>query len=298
MKKLAPIALFCYNRPYHLEKTIDNLKKNSLSKKSKIYIFSDAAKNEKDLPKVYKVRNIIKNLEGFKKKKLILRKKNYGLAKNIVDGVNFVLNKETKIIVLEDDLISNKFFLKYMNTYLNMFIKKKNIASIHGYIYPLNKKNLDNNFFIRGADCWGWGTWRRAWKKYQSDTKKLLKEIKITNQKREFNFNNSKNYYKMLKKNLHTTNKSWAIQWYASAFLENMLTLYPKNSYIKNIGLDGSGKNTRIKYKLNSYFNKNYKMPKITRIEESNLGRKKLEEYFRKNEKNLIQKIFSKLIDG
>ena len=298
MRDLAPIALFCFNRPSHLKKSIDALKKNYLCKKSKIYIFSDAAKNSNDLSEVDKVRSIIKNLEGFKEKKLIFRNKNYGLAKNIVEGVNFVLKKETKIIVLEDDLITSRYFLKYMNTYLNIYSKNKNIASIHGYIYPVNKKNLNENFFIRGADCWGWGTWRRAWVKYQSNTKKLLKEIKNTNQIKQFNFNNSKNYYKMLGKNLYTKNKSWAVQWYASAFLANMLTLYPKYTYIKNIGLDGSGENTKIKYNLNTRFNKNYKISKINRIEESNIGRKKLEEYFRKNEKNLIEKIFSKLING
>jgi len=297
MRDLAPIALFCFNRPGHLKKSIDALKKNYLCKNSKIYIFSDAAKNSNDLPEVNKVRSIIKNLEGFKEKKIIFRNKNYGLAKNIVEGVNFVLKKETKIIVLEDDLITNKYFLKYMNTYLNIYLKNKNIASIHGYIYPVNKKNLNDNFFIRGADCWGWGTWKRAWVKYQSNTKKLVKEIKNSNQIKQFNFNNSKNYYKMLKKNLYTKKKSWAVQWYASAFLANMLTLYPKHTYIKNIGLDGSGENTKIKYNLNTSFNKNYKISKIDRIEESIIGRKILEEYFRKSEKNLIEKIFSKLIN-
>ena len=38
-------------------------------------------------------------------------------------------------------------------------------------------------------------------------------------------------------------NNSWAIRWHASAFLNNKLTLYPKNSLVKNIGIDGSGIN-------------------------------------------------------
>lgn len=36
-------------------------------------------------------------------------------------------------------------------------------------------------------------------------------------------------------------NNSWAIRWHASIFLKNMLTLYPKESLILNIGLDNSG---------------------------------------------------------
>jgi hypothetical protein len=36
-------------------------------------------------------------------------------------------------------------------------------------------------------------------------------------------------------------NNSWAIRWHASAFLKNMLTLYPGKSLVRNIGLDDSG---------------------------------------------------------
>ena len=64
---------------------------------------------------------------------------------------------------------------------------------------------------------------------------KKIKERKLIN---EFNFSNSHNFYKMLKNQILGKNDSWAIRWYASAFLENMLTLYPKKSFVKNIGFD------------------------------------------------------------
>ena len=220
------------------------------------------------------------------------------MAKNIVSGIDYVLKKEKKIIVLEDDLITSKYFLKYMNINLKVFQKNKNVASIHGYIYPINKKNLNNNFFIRGADCWGWGTWRRSWKIYEKNTNKLINNIINRKQIKQFNFNNSKNYFEMLKKNLHKTEKSWAIQWYASAFLQNMLTLYPKYTFVKNIGLDGSGRNTRIKYNLNSNFQKNLKISPINTVKEDIIAKKRFEIYFQNNEKNIFQKIFIKLIHG
>jgi glycosyltransferase involved in cell wall biosynthesis len=104
MKDLAPIALFCFNRPIHLKKTLSSLKKIYFLTKVNIYIFDDGAKTEKDLIDVDKVRNLVKNFKWFKKKKSYLENKNFGLAKNIISGVNYVL-KRKKIIVLEDDLI-------------------------------------------------------------------------------------------------------------------------------------------------------------------------------------------------
>jgi hypothetical protein len=129
-----------------------------------------------------------------------------------------------------------------MHYYLNKFRNSKKIVSIHGYNYPLkNTKKLNNFFFIRGADCWGWGTWASKWKIYQKNSAKLIKNIKNRGLVSDFNFKNSYNYFGMLEDAHRKINNSWAIKWYASAFLRNKLTLYPKFSLIKNIGMDGSG---------------------------------------------------------
>ena len=116
---------------------------------------------------------------------------NYGLSKNIIQGVSEILKKFKKIIVLEDDLIVNRYFLKFMNEGLTLYEKNKKVASIHGYVYPIKdikNKIKSNTFFIKGADCWGWATWKRAWINFDSDGKRLLQNLK--NKKiKEFNFN-------------------------------------------------------------------------------------------------------------
>ena len=77
-KKYAPIILFTYRRLDTLKLTISNLLKNKISKNSKIFIFSDGYKNSKDKLDVLRVREYLKNLKSFKKKKLYFRKKNLG----------------------------------------------------------------------------------------------------------------------------------------------------------------------------------------------------------------------------
>ena len=113
--ELAPIALFVYNRIDHLKKTIKSLKKNKLSIKSDLIIFSDYAKNNENIKNILEVRKYIKKLKGFKKIKIYERDKNFGLSKNIISGVSIVLKKYKNIIVIEDDLILDKFFLDFMN---------------------------------------------------------------------------------------------------------------------------------------------------------------------------------------
>ena len=122
MSQLAPIAYFVYNRPKHTEISLNALKNNELASQSEIIIFSDGPKSQDtDKNKVEQVRKIIENLTGFKKKTLHLRKSNYGLYKNIVEGVTKVFKKNKKIIVVEDDCKTSKYFLNFMNDCLNLY---------------------------------------------------------------------------------------------------------------------------------------------------------------------------------
>lgn len=242
IKNLSPVVVFAYNRLDHLKKTIVSLKKCNLSKHSNLIIYLDNYKKISDREKVHNIKKYCLTIKGFKTIKLIIRKKNYGMSKNIIFGVSQTLKKFKKGIFLEDDMILDKYFLEYMNYYLEFYKDNNKISSIHGYSYPTNKK-LPDYFFLKGADCWGWATWSRAWDIFSNDSKDLISKIKNKELVKEFNFNNSYNYFNMLKQNILKKNKSWAINWYASCFLKNKLTLYPGYSLVHNFGNDLSGTN-------------------------------------------------------
>ncbi len=289
--KLAPIIIFTYNRYKHFEITLKSLSKNHLSKESELYIFCDGPKNLSDKKKISRIYNLYLLNKSFKRKQIIFRKKNIGLKKNITQGVSQILKDYDSVIVLEDDMISSKYFLTYMNEGLKKFKNFSKVASIHAYMYPLKKKFKNKYFFLKGADCWGWGTWKRSWKKLSLNSKKLSIKIEKNNLIEEFNYNNTYNYFKMLKKNIKT-NRSWAICWYASMFLQNMYTLNPTTSLIKNIGLDGSGTNCKIDYQMNSKFlNKYHKIENID-LKENNQIKDEIKIFFKDNlNKGIFQKI-------
>ena len=96
---ISPVLLFTFNRLSHLQKTINSLKKNHLSKRTELIIFSDGPKDTKDTEKINQVRKYISKIEGFKKVKIYKRKKNFGLSKNIILGINQVFKKFESIIM-------------------------------------------------------------------------------------------------------------------------------------------------------------------------------------------------------
>ena len=231
---LAPIVFFAYRRLAHTKQTIQALQDNFLAKESEIFIYSDAPKKPEVVNEVNEVRKYLKTVRGFKKANIIERKKNLGLANSIIDGVSTIVNQYGKVIVIEDDLVTSKYFLNYMNHCLKLYEKDSKVASISAYIYPID--NLPQSFFIKKSSSWGWATWKRAWRLFEADGKKLLSELENKNLVKEFDFNNSYDYTQMLKDQILAKNDSWGIRWYASVFLKDKLTLYPSYSFVQNIG--------------------------------------------------------------
>ena len=241
---ITPIILFVYNRPFHTKLVIDALLKNELANRTPLIIYSDGAKREYHVEAVRNVREIIHKIKGFANIEIIERKINIGLADSIISGVDEVLNKYDQTIVLEDDLITSPFFLQYMNDALRLYSDREKVASVHGYCYPVQRQ-MPDTFFLKGADCWGWGTWKRAWKTFERNPLVLLSQLAKNNRIKQFDYDGTVNNYKMLRKQAAGKIDSWAIRWHASCFLQNMFTLYPGKSLIKNIGNDQTGTHTQ-----------------------------------------------------
>jgi hypothetical protein len=236
----APIALFTYNRQRHLRQTVESLLQNPEARGSELFVFSDAAKNTSGIQAVDEVKRYIKQASGFAAVHIIERTENYGLARSIVEGVSQVCQEHGHVIVVEDDIVTSPFFLKFMNEALVLYERDERVISIHGYVYPL-KTALPETFFLRGADCWGWATWKRGWDLFETNGQLLLQELRARKLTHRFDFDGAYPYTRMLKDQIKGENNSWAIRWYASAFLNKKFTLYPGRSLVRNIGTDSSG---------------------------------------------------------
>jgi hypothetical protein len=242
---LAPVIIFVYNRPEHTKKTIEALAKNDLANKTEVYIFSDAAKNEKAIEKVNMVREYIDSLgdkDYFKSVHIEKAESNKGLASSVIYGVSKIIERYYKVIVVEDDLVSSKDFLQYMNEALNYYEENEKIWSISGFNIPIEiPKDYKSNIYLSYRGCsWGWATWKDRWGKVDWNVSDY-NEFKA-NKKLRSRFNwGGRDMSNMLDSQMSGKIDSWAIRWcYAQSKLD-MLTVYPVVSRIKNIGLDGTG---------------------------------------------------------
>ena len=200
-QSLAPVVLFVYNRLEATKATIECLKDNYDAEKTDVFFFSDNAKKESQQDNVNQVREYIHKVTGFRSICIFEAEKNKGLAKSVISGVTDVINQYGRVIVLEDDILTSKCFLRFMNGALDW---KNRWNSIDWSVKEYSRYRF-NPFMIYDF-CKG-GT----------DLDKMLR-------------------YQMKGKI-----DSWAIRWCFAQYLQSKWTVYPIHSLVNNIGTDGTG---------------------------------------------------------
>lgn len=171
-----PVILFAYARPDHLRRTLECLHANQVPL---IYAFSDGPRTPDKQAAVEQVREILCAIDWCE---LILtnRNENLGLGKSILTGVTETLTKHDAIIVFEDDLICVPGTYQYLSAALEHYQADTRVMSVTGWTHPRVTPNdlTDQPYFDGKAECWVWGTWRRAWQGMECDAMTLLGECR------------------------------------------------------------------------------------------------------------------------
>lgn len=258
----SPIAIFCYNRPDHLKRTIEALKLCRLADQSPLIVFSDGPKTEKDAQAVKDIRSYLQTVGGFASITLHFSEQNKGLAKAIIQGVSLILETSETVIVLEDDMLGSADFLEYMNEALHTYQNRAEIFSVSGYSppLPLPSDYSYDSYLAPRTSSWGWATWKDRWKKavWQIDN---FEELRKNGKLKQQLTRGGEDLWPMLVKQQLGIIDSWSIRWTLTQALHNGYSIYPVYPKIKNIGTDGSGTNFTSK---TSYYDVDLNEKKLT----------------------------------
>lgn len=246
VEKFAPIVVFAFNRPSSLENTIVSLLRNQEAICSDLYIFVDGIHDENldEKENVSRVQRYVKSIIGFRKVEYSFSLQNKGLGNSIIEGVTQIINQYGRAIILEDDLILSSNFLSFMNQGLDLYEKEKRVFSICGYSNEVDvpKDYHYDTYFCTRSSSWGWATWADRWNSVDWELKDFDKYYTF---KKAFNRWGGSDCWKMLHDWKCGKNKSWAIRFCFSQFLQKKVSLFPIISKVENNGFDGKGTNCR-----------------------------------------------------
>lgn len=242
----APIVLFAFNRLNPLKRCVASLLANSEAAETDLIVFVDGARSNKEgeEEKVEAVRKFVTQITGFKSLETHFSNENRGLGPSLIAGITEVMNRYGRAIIVEDDIACSINFLSFLNQGLDYYKDKKDVFSISGETVKVKAPNdyLYDIYFAPRAGCWGWATWKDRWDTVDFE---LIDWESVKKNKRKFNKWGGSDCFSMLN-GWHTgKNKSWAVRFTYSQFLQGASSVFPVISKVSNVGFDDDGTNCK-----------------------------------------------------
>jgi hypothetical protein len=238
----APVVLFAYDRPDHLRRTLEALAANDGAGESELIVYSDGPKDADSVDSVQAVRDYLRSVPGFRSMTVVEREQNMGLANSVIAGVTELLTHSPSVIVMEDDLLTSRNFLAFVNTALSTYEHRRDVFSVTGYNYPLQipPTYREDAYLSYRSSSWGWGTWRDRWSQVDWSVSDYA-EFVIDARAQELFRRGGDDLPPMLEMQMSGELDSWSIRFDYAHYKHDALCLHPVVSKVQNIGFDGSG---------------------------------------------------------
>jgi len=248
------VVYIVFNRPEHTKKSFAVLREQ---KPSKLFIVADGPRktNPKDIELCKKVKDIVQKVEWPCEVHYNFANSNMGLKKRVSSGINWAFDHVERAIVLEDDCIAHPDFFYFCDSLLEYYSENNNISVITGNNFQKNQWRGDASYyFSKYNHCWGWATWKRAWKHYQGTIPFWPEWRNSDIWQKQTPDKVEQNFWKVIFERVYKGQiDSWAYPWIASIWYHKGLTVTPNMNLVSNIGFDEGSTHTS---KKNSEFSK------------------------------------------
>jgi hypothetical protein len=243
----APIVFFAYKRADHARTTLEALRRNPEAAHSDLHVFIDGPRSPSDERVVGEVRGLIRGVSGFRSVHVVERQENLGLSRSIITGVGEVVRETGRVIVIEDDIVTAPEFLHYMNAALDKYERRPMIQSISGFNIPQAKFRVADDYEFDvycnpRPSVWGWATWRDRWERVDWSDAGVERCLSSPSERRAFD-EGGRGLAGMLAGEHAGRIQGWDVRWAFDHFVNHTLAITPVRSYVRNIGMDGTGTN-------------------------------------------------------
>ena len=243
----SPILFLIFNRPDTTKVVFESIRK---VKPSRLYVASDGARsnNDDEDQKVIMAREIATAVDWDCDVKTLFRKDNLGLKSAVSNAIDWFFEQEEEGIILEDDCVPDSSFFFFCQETLMKYKKDTRIMAISGDNFQDGIRRTEKSYYFSCyPHCWGWATWKRAWKLYDGNLSDW-QEVKakgligsIGGDNRTFVAYWSKIFDQCYSGKID----SWAYPWTYSCWLQSGLTILPSVNLVTNIGFGENATHTK-----------------------------------------------------
>jgi len=240
------VLLLVFNRPDKIRCVLERVRD---AHPCALYIACDGPRegSEHDLQAIAEVRKIVESIDWAPEIFTLFRDANLGCGRAVSEGISWFFNYEEEGIILEDDCLPSPSFFTFCSQMLLRYRDNNKVACICGVnIDPTSTLTKDDYYFSRSFACWGWATWKRAWRMYHYDFRHYSQILSYSGARHHYCsltewLADCGNYYDLQRGYVNT----WDWQWWVTCRLAGKVCCFPRVNLVRNIGFGKQSTHTR-----------------------------------------------------
>ncbi len=243
----SPVLLLIFNRP---ELTAQVFTAIRAALPARLYIAADGPRQDQpgDVNRCALAREIVTAVDWPCEVRTLFRDTNRGCKRAVSEALDWFFCEEEAGIVLEDDCLPHPDFFRFCDTLLERYAGDERVSVITGDNFQRGRRRGDASYyFSKYNHCWGWASWRRAWRLYDGDLS-FWPAWKGSATWRERIPNAAERTYweaifdSVARGEIET---AWDYPWTASLWYSGGLTSTPNVNLVTNIGFGEDATHTR-----------------------------------------------------
>jgi len=244
MPCLTPVVFLIFRRPDLTARVFETIRQ---AQPTKLLIVADGARNEEEAILCQQTRAVTEQIDWDCEVLRNYSDVNLGCKLRVSSGLDWVFSQVEEAIILEDDCLPEPSFFRFCQELIEYYRNDTRVMCISGDNFQFGRRRtLDSYYFSAFSHCWGWATWRRAWKYY--DGEMILWKIVKDNHwlKDILHYQYSIKYWEnIFQDTTENLINSWAYRWLFACWLQNGLTVLPNVNLVSNIGFNCDATHTK-----------------------------------------------------
>lgn len=229
-----PVLCIFFVRDDCFAKSFEAVRK---ARPSKLLLWQDGPRNEKDMEGIEKCRKIAENIDWECEVYRCYNEKNYGCDPSTFYSHKWAFSIVDKCIILEDDVVPDTSFFKFCKELLDKYENDTRVNKICGMNQVKGFECPDSYFFSSTASVWGWATWKRVADTWEENYEFLDDEYNLNALMTLRNKPEHKEYHKTcLEHKAHGVPHWETVESYAR-FFNNQLSIIPSVNMVHNVGV-------------------------------------------------------------
>ncbi len=231
-----PVLFLIYNRPELTKRVFEHI---CLSKPKKLFVAADGPSSYKENDYILcdKARDVIKNINWDCNLQTLYRNQNLGCKIAISSAITWFLDHVEAGIILEDDCVPDISFYYYCEELLERYKNDTRIGIISGDSFLKGQEFENSYYFSNFPHIWGWATWKRTWKNYDSSIKDWPQYRNLDwLEKKTGSKKYARIWFNIFDKVHRHEIDTWDYQVAFMLWTQNQLSIVPNRNLVSNIG--------------------------------------------------------------